>query len=138
MIDMIFLLLIFFLAAAKFRPNEDLLPLNPATAEGNKSSVTEPLTVHIEQAADGCRVRLAQETVTIENETVEQNLGGLLETLRDTLTRQKRLAKDPVEVVCEPDVKWEHLTRVYNVFFGMGLTDITFRLTDTPPEDKGP
>ena len=27
-------------------------------------------------------------------------------------------------------VKWEHLTRIYNLLFGIGLTDITFRMTE--------
>jgi biopolymer transport protein ExbD len=130
MIDMIFLLLIFFLATAKFRPDEALLPLQLAAGNESTTPVTEPLAVRIEQAADGCRILVGGRPVTIANDTAEQDLGTLLETFQNTLASQKRLAADPVEVACEPDVKWEHIARVYNVFFGMGLTDITFRLTD--------
>lgn len=47
MIDMIFLLLIFFLVAAKFRPEEDFLPLQmPAAAgEQQRTGKPEPLVI---------------------------------------------------------------------------------------------
>ena len=53
-----------------------------------------------------------------------------MDRLLAAIGRQKRVAADPVEVICEPDVKWEHLARIYNVFFGAGLTNITFRMAD--------
>jgi hypothetical protein len=50
--------------------------------------------------------------------------------MNECMLAQKRFAGDPVEIICGPDVKWEHLARIYNLFFGAGLTDITFRMTE--------
>ena len=53
-----------------------------------------------------------------------------MEEIEKCLLAQKRYAADPIEIVCAPEVKWGHLAKIYNVFFGTGLTDITFRMTE--------
>ena len=133
MIDMIFLLLIFFLVAAKFRPEENFLPfqLPTAQAQGYRPGNPEPLIIRIWPTETGCRVQIRQlQAVQIENQTIEANLAALMEEIKKCLLAQKRYAADPIEIVCSPEVKWEHLAKIYNVFFGAGLTDITFRMTE--------
>ena len=133
MIDMIFLLLIFFLVAAKFRPEENFLPfqLPTAQAQGHRPGKPEPLIIHIFATETGCRVQIGQlQTVQIENQTLEANLAALMEEIEKCLLAQKRYTADPIEIVCAPEVKWGHLAKIYNVFFGTGLTDITFRMTE--------
>ena len=68
--------------------------------------------------------------VQIDNETMDANLAVLMAKMNECMLAQKRFAADPVEIICGPDVKWEHLARIYNLFFGAGLTDITFRMTE--------
>ena len=68
--------------------------------------------------------------VQIENQTIEANLAALMEKMEKCLLAQKRFATDPIEIICEPEVKWEHLAKIYNMFFGAGLTDITFQMTE--------
>ena len=133
MIDMIFLLLIFFLVAAKWRPQEDFLPLRLPAAQAAERRIgkPEPLIIHIFATQTGCRVLIGGlETVRIENENVEADLAVLLAKTGDCLLAQKRFADDPVEIVCGADVKWDHLAKIYNMFFGAGLTDITFAMTE--------
>ena len=133
MIDMIFLLLIFFLVAAKWRPQEDFLPIQLPAAQAQEHQLgrPEPLIIHILATETGCEVQIGQlRAVQIENENIEADLAALMETLQKCLLAQKRFATDPVEIVCEPEVKWEHLAKIYNIFFGAGLTDITFRMTE--------
>ena len=133
MIDMIFLLLIFFLVAAKWRPQEDFLPFKLPAAQAQSHTVgkPEPLIIHILATQTGCRVEIAQlYTTPIENENIEADLAVLMEKMENCLLTQKRFAADPIEIICEPDVKWEHLTKIYNMFLGAGLTDITFRMTE--------
>ena len=133
MIDMVFLLLIFFLVAAKWRPAEDFLPIKLPTgpAEDHRLGKPEPLTICISATAAGCAVRIGQfRTVRINNENIEPDLAALIQTLHKCLTAQRRFASDPIEIVCEPAVRWEHLARIYSVFCGAGLTDITFRMTE--------
>ena len=133
MIDMIFLLLIFFLVAAKWRPQENFLPfqLPTAQAQGHQTIKPEPLQIYISPTENGCKVSIAQlYTVDIENQTAETDLTAMMEKVKQTLVSQKRFSSDPVEIACEPQVKWEHLAKIYNIFFGAGLTDITFVMTE--------
>ena len=92
----------------------------------------EPLIIKIIATEDGCKVAVGQpkNTVNIEDQTVEADLVTLTEKLHETLVLQKRYGSDPVEIVCGPQVKWEHLAKIYNTFYGAGLTDITFRMTE--------
>ena len=133
MIDMIFLLLIFFLVSAKWRPEESFLvfQLPAAQAAEHRPGKPEPLLIHIFETETGCRVQIGHaRTVQIENKTIEADLAVLMEKMRDCMLAQKRFVTDPVEIICEPKVKWDHLTKIYNLFSGAGLTDITLPMTE--------
>jgi biopolymer transport protein ExbD len=133
MIDVIFLLLIFFLVAARYRPQEDFLPLKVATALAAEEPLArpEPLMIKISPAVAGCEVQIGRcERVLVSSENIDTDLVLLMQQLKACLTQQKRFASDPVEIVCGPDVKWEYLAKIYNVFYGTGLTDITFAMTE--------
>jgi len=135
MIDIIFLLLIFFLVCAKWRPPEQFLPLQLSTAgaAGMPLVRAEPLIIHITSYEQGCDIRIGQLTnVQIRQDRIEQDLVTLVEQLQTCLTAQHRFASDPVEIICEPDVKWDYFAKIYNVLYGVGLTDITFCLTESP------
>jgi len=133
MIDIIFLLLIFFLVAAKWRPQENFLPFQLPAVQAEQINIAraEPLVMQITETSTGCQVQIGMSyTIQVENETIEENLVVLAEKMKDCLVEQKRFTSDPIEIVCGPLVKWEHLTRIYNVLYGAGLTDITFRMTE--------
>jgi biopolymer transport protein ExbD len=133
MIDMIFLLLIFFLVAARWRPKEDFLPMQFATAgfTGQTIGKAEPLLIQISQNDAGCKIKIGPSyVVDISSQNPEKGLAELMEKIRQCLAEQKRYASDPVEIICAPDVKWENLARIYNVLVGMGINDITFRMTE--------
>jgi biopolymer transport protein ExbD len=139
MIDMIFLLLIFFLVAAKWRPKEDFLPMQLATAGFSIQTAgkPEPLLIQISQGDTGCQVRIGLSyAVDIPAQNPQAGLALLIEKTRQCLHEQKRYATDPVEIICAPDVKWENLARIYNVFVGMGLTDITFQMTEASTDES--
>ena len=133
MIDMIFLLLLFFLVAARWRPEESFLPLRLPVARGERIEVgkVEPLMIRIHAVREGCEVEIGGcGRVRIEQADVEAELGMLLEQMRICMEAQKRFAGDPVEINCEGSVKWDAVAKIYNVFFGAGLSDITFRMTE--------
>ncbi|NIA17550.1 MAG: hypothetical protein GWO86_04305 [Planctomycetes bacterium] len=132
MIDMIFLLLIFFLVTADFRPQEDFLPfqLPPASAATLPVGHVEPLAVYIADSPGGCQVRIGDKAVEIRAQSVEEDLAVLIEKLRDVMNSQRRTTSDAVEIVCLPEVKWDYLAKIYNVLYGFGMTDITFRMTE--------
>lgn len=131
MIDMIFLLLIFFLVTARWRPQEDFLPFKLPTAEAGAMVRPEALEVDISATAEGCLVRIGRsEVVRIEDPNIGQGLAALMEKMEGRLRAEKRYSGDPVEIICSPEVRWEHLAKIYNLFYGAGLTDITFRMTE--------
>ncbi len=135
MIDIIFLLLIFFLVCAKWRTQEQFLPLQLSTAGAAEIPPVraEPLIIHITSYEQGCNVRIGQLTnIRIRQDQVEQDLLTFVEQLQTSLTAQHRFTSDPVEIICEPDVKWDYFAKIYNVLYGVGLTDITFCLTESP------
>lgn len=137
MIDVIFLLLLFFLVAAKWRPREDFLPMQLSTAGVSVQTVgkPEPLLIQISQNNADCRVQIGSlYVVDIASTNTEQGLASMMGKIRQCLLEQKRYACDPVEIACAADVKWENLAKIYNVLVGMGLTDITFRMTEVSPD----
>ena len=140
MIDMIFILLLFFIVAVRWKPQENFLPLQlPAANAGTVAQTAvkpEPLTIQITPTSAGCRVQIgASYAVNIPSQNPEQELASLMEQTKQCLLEQKRYASDPVEIICAGKVKWENLARIYNVLYGMGLTDITFQMTESPKND---
>ena len=136
LVDMIFLLLIFFLVASRWRPAENFLPFQLPAAQVSGAVVSgvgkpEPLMIYISAVQNGCQVQIGQaEAVLITDKNAEDDLAALMEKMKDCMVAQKRFAGDPVEIVCNSGVKWEHIAKIYNVFFGAGLTDITFAMTE--------
>jgi len=134
LVDLIFLLLIFFIVAAKWKPKEDFLPLQLPVA--NARTITsigrpEPLAIAINPAQNGCQVQIgASQPVFISEQNPEQGLASLMETIKQCMSEQKRYSSDPVEIICARDVKWEHVAKIYNVLVGIGLKDITFQMTE--------
>jgi biopolymer transport protein ExbD len=133
MIDLVFLLLIFFLICARWRPQEDFLPLQFASASTMQSiSVKpEPLVFSISALNQGCSVKIGlTDSIRVADKTIKQDLIELTEKTKSTLLKQKRTISDPVEIHCDSDVKWDYVAKIYNVLCGMGLTDITFTMTE--------
>jgi biopolymer transport protein ExbD len=139
MIDMIFLLLLFFLVAAKWRPAEDSLPfkLPAASAQQIRIGAPQPMVIYISAIQDGCTVQIGNlYCVRIEDKTIEADLTALMQKIADCMNAQKRFASDPVEITCQSDVKWQYVAKIYNMFFGAGLTDITFMMTEHQNNDN--
>jgi len=133
MIDMTFLLLIFFLVASNFRPAENFLPfqLPAAQAYGQPFGKVEPLTIHIFASAAGCRVQFGQgRTIRIEQQPTEADWAAMAQTLSNIMRDQRRTCNDPVEIICEGGVQWQYWANIYNVLFGMGIKDITIYKTE--------
>lgn len=133
MIDIIFLLLLFFLVAAKWRPHESFLPfhLPAADTQQREFGKPEPLVIRILATQAGCNVQIGQsQTVQIANQTIEEDLASLTGKMRDCMLDQKRFVTDPVEIICQPSVKSQYWVKIYNVLAGLKLTDITISMTE--------
>lgn len=133
MIDMIFLLLIFFVVAAKWRPQEDFLPFRLPTASAAAPIVgrADPLLLHISPSGNGCAVSVAgSEAVELSEENFDAGLARLMGMMGRVMHSQKRTTSDPVEIVCDREVRWENVAKVYNLLCSAGLSDITFEMTE--------
>jgi len=134
MIDMIFLLLVFFLVTAKFRPQEDLLPMQlpaPDTAVAAADILVDPLIISLSTKIDHLRIDIDNsKTFKIPDGDPDAALATFASEILSLYSAQNRVATDPVELDCDENLSWKHLVKVYNVLFGMGMTDITFPLTE--------
>jgi len=133
MIDMLFLLLIFFLLTMQFRPAESYLPFQlPGDGQAaTRFGKAEPLTLTLAVRGDGCRIQIGHtKTIPIEANSIDADLTAVANQIAMVLKEQKRTAADPVEFVCDRGVEWQYIAKLYNILFGMGIKDITFRMTD--------
>ncbi|MBN1787630.1 MAG: biopolymer transporter ExbD [Sedimentisphaerales bacterium] len=129
LIDVIFLLLIFFFISAQFRPAESVLPLGlPAAHAESAATIIEPLTINILSTPAGCRIQIGDISTDITADNAEENLADFVETFASILKRQKRVLSDPVILVFDDEVQWDYTAKIYNLLYGLGVNDLTFRL----------
>ena len=133
MIDVIFLLLAFFVLTAKFRVPEDYLALKLPTGQENSDrfAIIEPLEIEITQADAGCSITIGGvETTLINEETIEHGLAAFAMKFKYVAESQKRYAGDPVEIRCDDKIEWDYLVKIYNLLQAMGMSDITFHMNE--------
>jgi biopolymer transport protein ExbD len=132
MIDVIFLLLIFFVLTAQFSREEQFLPIRlpgPASAAQRLDVPAEPLRISIAMQGDLCRIDLGRgRQVALTAKELPAGLAAFTQTVTTALEQEKRLAADPVEIACGDSVPWDILVKVYNGLYAMGIEDITFTL----------
>lgn len=133
LIDIIFLLLAFFVLTAKFRLPEDFLGLKlPSGVENAESfAIIEPLEIELTEAGAGCLVTIGGvETTEIVEDSIETGLAAFAIKFRNVADSQKRYAEDPVEIRCDDSIEWDYLVKIYNMLQAMGISDITFHMNE--------
>ncbi len=131
MIDVVFLLLTFFILTFRFRTPEEFLPITfPSPAQARQIGIVEPLEIRINARAGGCAIAFGtidrtQESV-IDAKTLDADLLGMAAQFVEVLKSQHRTINDPVVIICGDDVPWDYLVKIYNVFHSMGINDVTF------------
>jgi len=127
MIDVIFLLLTFFVLTAQFKKPEQALPLVFGTEAA--STLTQPpksLELAILPRAEGCTVVLnGAETIFISQTTPAQGLAALAESVR-TAVAPDQGRHMPIQLHCDDAVSWDMVTKIYDILYGLGARDITF------------
>jgi biopolymer transport protein ExbD len=141
MIDVIFLLLTFFVLTAKFRMPEQFLAIHLPGAEAGveRFGPIEPLIISMSGAEGDCLVQIGRlETVRIEGAHYAEGLIEFANKLTEVLRVQKRTVSDPIELRCGDEVRWDDLVKIYNVLQAGGISDITFQMTgqSDEPGDK--
>lgn len=127
MIDVIFLLLTFFVVTAKFRSPEAFLPvLMPQDAGAKTLGIIEPLRLTLSQGPDGSRITVGNQTVGLSKDRPAEGLAELANLLPPLFELQRRTADDPVELICENEVPWDTIVKVYDILQTLGMSNITF------------
>ncbi len=127
MIDVVFLLLIFFLVAANWKAEESYLPLKLSSAKADTELIEiEPLQIKLSQQNNKCRLHLSSKTITLEQANLTSDIAEFQRRLKNIMDKQKRSSSDPVELICNDGVKWNYIARIYDVLYGMQITDVTF------------
>lgn len=128
MIDVIFLLLTFFVLTAKFKEPEQVLPILLGTANAQPSQINHtPLVVTLKPDSRGCVVTLADAAITL---TADDPKAGLLALTQYIGQNTQAVAGRPIELFCDDAVTWDHVVKVYDVLYALGADDITFRIEE--------
>lgn len=127
MIDVVFLLLTFFVLTAQFEKPEQALPLIFKTdAAAAPALPVKSLELSIAPDAQGCVVTLgATETIVIAQNDPAQGLAALAEGVRAAVAAEQGRPM-PIRLHCDDAVLWDLVTKIYDVLYGLGARDITF------------
>src|SRR3989339_2196592 len=101
MIDVVFLLLLFFLISAQWKPPQSYLPLQLPHAQAAEAHIAQPLPliITVSHQSAGCSVELAGKSISIET---DDDFNGLLELICQALEQQEKFAEEPGEPLFEP------------------------------------
>ncbi|MBI9018833.1 MAG: biopolymer transporter ExbD [Phycisphaerae bacterium] len=131
MIDVVFLLLVFFLLSANFRRAEGFLPSQlPKAVTRSEIMELEPLTVIVRTAADNkCHIELAgQLALTIEPDNRTAGFSQAAQELKGLLKDSGRNINDPVQLIFLTDTRWQDTEKAYDMLRSIGLTKIIFSM----------
>ena len=128
MIDVIFLLLIFFVCTANLNAIEEILPTD-FSRSGTNVSLIEP-------DPDFIDLKYARIRITYPNKTPHWQVEGhgcrSLQETRDVLSRIARSKPDlPVIIASEAAVPWENVIDTYDACRSAGLVRIQYEVTVT-------
>ena len=136
MIDVVFLLLIFFLLAANFRQREGFLPAElPQQVTRAEQMEMVPLEIWIESQVDGsCEIQIGMDQRFIIESTETDDASGAFHLLSDRLSRllteQGRSTRDPIKFMPSGATHWDHVVKAYDALWQLNLEQIIFVLAE--------
>ncbi len=126
MIDVVFLLLIFFIATTTFKRAEGLLPSRLPRQGAFAGQVAEPITpivIHVQQTGDGP----TDYTIRVEHfVNAPTTFNELATFLSDIQTNPGFDDQTPVVIHATPDVIWNHVVGCWNAAVRAGCRRISF------------
>lgn len=127
MIDVIFLLLIFFVVTANFNVLEELLPTNFSFSGSTVTGIALPEQQILSQGF--ARIRITYENQTPHWQVEGQNCRSIRE-VRTLLGRISRTKNDlPIIIASDANVPFEHVIDVYDASRAAGLRNIQFEVS---------
>lgn len=128
MIDVIFLLLIFFVCTANLNAVEEILPTQFSFSGANVSLIEpDPNFIDLKYA----RIRISYEK-RVPHWQVEGQSCRTVQDVQDLLARIARTKPDlPVIIACDPVVPWGNVIDTYDICRSVGLQKIQYEVTTT-------
>ncbi len=128
MIDVIFLLLTFFVLTAKFQQPEQALPILMGQADVQPAVIyPDPISVSITADERGCVVWVAGAETAIAADDPAEGLLKLTDIIRNYVETS---GSGPIELTCEDAVSWDLVVKIYDVLVALGAEDMTFRIEE--------
>ncbi len=132
MIDVIFLLLTFFVLTAKFKSDESYLNIQmPTPSVQSSAAVSGAVAVKIKPAPNGCRVQVDDSAeLLIEMPQLEEGLQAAGLAYLEARGRRSAEFASQVDIYCDELTQWDAVVKVYDVLYRMGARQITFVHTE--------
>jgi len=129
MIDVVFLLLVFFLLTANFRSREGFLPAElPRRVTHAGIAELEPVTVRLDSQPDGsCTVQIDTDPAFVISGNTDFSL--LSQRLETVLKAGHRNENDPVKLMPTPRTEWDCVVKAYDALWSLDLRNILFAAT---------
>jgi len=127
MIDVIFLLLTFFVLTAKFREPEQFLQVDVAKADSAAvSRVPVVLDVRIDRSPDGFLLKVGDRPpIRVSPDGPADALLLMSEKVKTGLETE---GAGSIDLYCDDSVPWDLAVKVYDALYAMGIREITFRV----------
>jgi len=130
MIDVIFLLLTFFVLTVQFEQPEQALPLVFGASAAQPAVEPKAMEFTIAPHEKGCAVTLGEnEVIIIPHASPAVGLAQLAAHVRQTAAAQQH-QHAPIRLHCDDAVTWDLVTKIYDLLYGLGARDITFVVKD--------
>ncbi|MEJ5260960.1 MAG: biopolymer transporter ExbD [Anaerohalosphaeraceae bacterium] len=132
MIDVIFLLLTFFVLTARFRPSEAQVPLQlPRQDSSERFSIIEPLLLEMTSEQESLRIKIGTDKIILlPPEASPREWTAAADAVEEICRRQQRRPDDPIELLCGDEVSWEAVVKMYDLLRVLGFSQIVFVMTD--------
>jgi biopolymer transport protein ExbD len=133
MIDVVFLLLTFFVLTSKFQKPEAQLPVvmpKPSTEPATEQH-SGPMKIQLKAAESGCAVVIADaDAIPLQEQTLDAGLAAVTAGFQ-MAAASYNIAENGLELHCEDAVQWDYVVKVYDILYRQGATKITF-ITQKP------
>lgn len=133
LIDIVFLLLVFFLLTASFRPQEGFLPTNlPKQSAVAEPAELEPVPIWVVTMPNGdCQVRISrEEPIPVSADAMVEGFGKVKKTIHNVFVQQKRTVENPIRIIPTPQTKWDHVVKTYHCLWQLNLTNVIFAIVE--------
>ena len=123
MIDVVFLLLVFFVVTANFQADEASLIARLPGDSGGFGPPPVPVLVELESSDDGMTCRMRVDGVPIDGAT------ELASYMSQRVRTGQMASGDLVKITPQGVVRWQHVLNVYNACIDAELEQVTFAQT---------